>query len=275
VATGWAVNGSVSVLAGVADTAQATVLDGPLLLALPVAMLAGTVSFFSPCCLPLLPGYLSIATGLTGEELAAAADRETPKLGRMRAVAGTGLFTLGFAAVFVSYGALFGGFGAVLIRHQVLISRALGAATILLGLAFLGVFSRFAFANREFRVHRAPKAGLAGAPMLGLLFGVGWTPCIGPTLAAVLGLAAVSGTAGRGAILAFGYSLGLGLPFLATGLAFRRAAGAFAVVRRHYQLVLRAGGGLLVSLGVLQVTGLWGQLIVRLQGVISGFTTPL
>ncbi|MEP7054250.1 MAG: cytochrome c biogenesis protein CcdA [Actinomycetota bacterium] len=258
---------------------QTTVLSGSLLLAMPLALAAGAVSFFSPCCLPLVPGYLSLVTGLTGEELAAGADgggvASAGGSSRARVVTGTALFVLGFAVVFTSYGALFGGLGFVLLRHQTVINRVFGTITILLGLTFLGVFSRFAFTGREFRIHRSPRAGLLGAPMLGVLFGVGWTPCIGPTLAAVLGLSAASGTALRGALLAFGYSVGLGLPFLVAGLAFRKAARAFAVVRRHYVWVLRAGGTLLVTIGVLEATGVWASLIARLQGVISGYATPL
>lgn len=252
-----------------------TVTDGSFLVAAPIALAAGVVSFFSPCCLPLVPGYLSLMTGLTGDELADAARASDGKPQRRRVLAGTLLFILGLAAVFVSYGALFGGLGGALLRHQTLVSRVLGTLTILFGLTFLGTFNRFAFAGREFKMHATPRAGLAGAPVLGVLFGVGWTPCIGPTLAAVLGLATTSGTAARGAALAFVYCLGLGLPFLAAGLAFRRAAAAFAFVRRHYVWVLRTGGAMLVTLGVLQVTGVWLRVMISLQGVISGFVTPL
>jgi cytochrome c-type biogenesis protein len=233
-----------------------TVASGSLALALPIAVAAGLVSFLSPCVLPLVPGYLSYVTGMSAD----------PKRGRM--VAGIVLFVLGFAAVFVVGGALFGGLGAALFDNADIIKRVLGVLTIVLGLAFMGVIPGM---QRDFRIHRLPAAGLAGAPLLGLVFGLGWTPCIGPTLGVVLTLGVTEGSAGRGALLAFAYALGLGLPFVAAGLAYRKALETIKAVRRHSQLITRAGGVMLVAVGLLLVTGLWEELIVTMQVWIGGF----
>jgi cytochrome c-type biogenesis protein len=196
------------------------------------------------------------------------------RLGRV--TAGTALFVLGFTAVFVSYGAAFGGLGRWLGVHQVGISRALGGVTIVMGLAFAGVFARVPLANREWRSHRLPRPGLLGAPALGVLFGLGWTPCLGPTLSAVLALAVQSATAGRGAFLSAMYCLGLGLPFFAVGLAFRRALGALTLLRRHTRALAIAGGALLVLLGISQVFGFWTDIVTWMRPYAPGFAeTPL
>ena len=256
-------------LADVGDTFRDTVLDGPLLLALPVAAAAGLLSFLSPCVLPLVPGYLSFITGLSG------ADAEAPG-GRRRVLVGGVLFVLGFSVVFVAAGALFGGLGSTL-RNSTPLRNALGAITILLGLVFLGGGRWLPGLNREFRVHRAIPAtsGIAAAPALGLFFGLGWTPCIGPTLGAVLTLAArdETATASRGAVLSLVYCLGLGLPFIVSGLAFSRAMRAFAVIRRHQQTIMRVGGAVLVLIGVLQVTGVYDKLVLEMQIFVSSYTT--
>jgi len=266
------------------------VSSGPLLLAAPVAAAAGLVSFASPCVLPLVPGYLSYVAGLSGRDLSPATSSASPSAvpagdvlvraapappaapPRGRVAAGAVLFVLGFTAVFVSYGALFGSLGTVLRQHQRGIEQVLGAVTIVLGLAFAGAFSRLAVAHREWRLHRLPARGLAGAPLLGVLFGVGWTPCIGPTLAAVQGLALTSATAGRGAALSAAYCLGLGVPFVAVALAVRRGMGALAAVRRHTRSIVVAGGALLVVVGVLELTGAWSTLIINLRDWLPGFS---
>jgi cytochrome c-type biogenesis protein len=238
------------------------VLTGALLAAVPIAVLGGLVSFFSPCVLPLVPGYLSYVTGVTGTDLAEA------KRGRM--VAGASLFVLGFTAVFVSGGALFGNFGWTLQEHKEIITKVLGAFTIVMGLAFMGLVG--GITQRELRFHKRPAMGLAGAPVLGVLFGIGWTPCIGPTLAAVNALALNQGSAARGALLTVFYCLGLGLPFILAAIAFRRALGAFGWVKRHYVWVMRIGGGMLVAVGVLLVTGVWDHIVYQMQIWSSGFT---
>jgi cytochrome c-type biogenesis protein len=235
--------------------------SGSLLVALPVALLAGLVSFFSPCVIPLLPGYLSYATGLSG------ADLEDAKRGRM--LAGSLLFVAGFTAVFVALGALSGAFGSVLITHRREITVVMGSLVILLGLAFVGLVP---WLQRDVRVHSVPAVGLAAAPLLGFLFGLGWTPCIGPTLGAILTLSINEATAARGAVLSGVYALGLGLPFVLAGLAYRRALGAFGFIRRHQAWVTRIGGVMLIAVGVLLVTGWWDWLVNWLQvHLISGF----
>ncbi|MFE3451396.1 cytochrome c biogenesis CcdA family protein [Nonomuraea sp. NPDC059194] len=232
------------------------VASGSLLLAVPIAVLAGLVSFLSPCVLPLVPGYLSYVTGMSAD----------PKRGRL--VLGTGLFVAGFAAVFVAGGALFGGLGSALYGSADVITRIVGALTIVLGLAFLGVIPGL---MRDVRIHRVPNAGLAGAPLLGVVFGLGWTPCIGPTLAVVLSLGYNEGSAARGAFLAVAYALGLGLPFVVAALAYSRALRTFRAIRKHSRLITRVGGGMLVAVGLLLVTGLWGQIIAGMQTWIGAF----
>ncbi|MBN6055794.1 cytochrome c biogenesis protein CcdA [Nonomuraea sp. RK-328] len=232
------------------------VASGSLLLAVPIAVLAGIVSFLSPCVLPLVPGYLSYVTGMSAD----------PRRGRL--VLGTVLFVAGFAVVFVAGGALFGTLGSVLMYQADVITRVLGVLTILLGLAFLGVLPGL---MRDVRIHRLPAAGLAGAPLLGVVFGLGWTPCIGPTLAVVLGLGLNEGSASRGALLAVAYALGLGLPFVAAALAYSKALRTFRAIRRHSRLITRIGGGMMVAVGLLLVTGLWGEMIASMQGLVGGF----
>lgn len=240
------------------------VRSGAIWAAVPIAFAAGVVAFLSPCVLPLAPGYVSYITGMTGAELA------DPRGRRGQVLAGSLLFVLGFSVVFVSYGVLFGGAGALLLEYADIINRVLGVLVIAMGLAFLGVIPGL---QREFRVHRAPTWGVAGAPLLGMLFGLGWTPCIGPTLTAVQTLAFTEASALRGALLSFVYCLGLGLPFVLLAIAFSRMAAAIDWVRRHYVWVMRIGGGMLIIVGLLLVTGLWTDFTVWLRVQIPGFET--
>ncbi|MGC5410315.1 cytochrome c biogenesis CcdA family protein, partial [Streptomyces sp. DT225] len=232
-----------------------TVLNGALLVALPIALLGGLVSFFSPCVLPLVPGYLSYVTGVSGADLAEA------RRGRM--VAGASLFVAGFTAVFVSGGALFGYFGDTLQANSGPLTKVLGVLMILMGVFFMGLMPWMT--QREFRIHKKPVTGLIGAPLLGALFGIGWTPCLGPTLSSVSILAMNQGTAGRGAILTVAYCLGLGIPFVLAAVAFRKALGAFGWVKRHYAWVMRIGGGMMIVTGLLLLTGAWGSMMQELQ----------
>ncbi|MEK9518324.1 cytochrome c biogenesis protein CcdA [Streptomyces venezuelae] len=241
-----------------------TVVSGSLLLALPLAAVAGAVSFFSPCVLPLVPGYLSYVTGMSGADLA--------EVRRGRILAGTLLFLAGFTAVFVSFGAAFGYAGNVLLEYQDTLIRVMGGLTILMGLSFMGALPGM---SREWRFHRRPAAGLAGAPMLGVLFGLGWTPCIGPTLGAVQAVAFSEASAGRGAMLTVAYCAGLGLPFLAAALAFRKALGLFDWVKARYKWVMRIGGGMMIATGLLMVTGVWSDLIRQMQSWSAGFTVGI
>ncbi|MFI6405089.1 cytochrome c biogenesis CcdA family protein [Streptomyces sp. NPDC050548] len=242
-----------------------TVFSGALLLALPIAALGGLVSFFSPCVLPLVPGYLSYVTGVSGTDLGDA------RRGRM--VAGASLFVLGFTVVFVSGGALFGYFGQTLQENKDVLSKTLGVLMIAMGVFFMGLMPWLT--QREFRFHKRPTTGLIGAPLLGALFGIGWTPCIGPTLASVQALSMSQASAGRGAILTVAYCLGLGVPFVLTAVAFRKALGAFGWVKRHYVWVMRVGGTMMIVTGVLLLTGAWDALVQDMQSWSDGFTVGI
>lgn len=248
------------------DSVGEVVAGGSLLLALPLAFAAGIVAFLSPCVLPLAPGYVSYVTGLTGIELA------EPKGRRVQVLLGSLLFVLGFSVVFISYGVLFGGAGSFLLEYADVINRVLGVFVIAMGLAFLGVIPGL---QRELRFHRMPTWGIAGAPLLGVVFGLGWTPCIGPTLAAVQTLAFTEASALRGAVLSFVYCLGLGLPFVVLAVAFSRAAEALGWVRRNYVWVMRVGGAMLIAVGVLLATGLWSDLTIWLRSSVPGFETVI
>ena len=237
-----------------ADWFQQQALSGSLLLAVPVALVAGLVSFFSPCVIPLLPGYLSYTTGLSGADLGSA------RRGRM--LAGSVLFVAGFTTVFVILGYAAGELGRWLVEWRRELSLVLGVMTIVLGLAFAGWLPFF---QRDWRVHRIPAVGLAAAPVIGFLFGLGWTPCLGPTLVAITALSFNEATAQRGAFLSAVYAIGLGIPFIVAALLYRRALGTFAWVRRHQVWVMRLGGLMLVAVGVLLVSGWWDDMVTWLQ----------
>ncbi len=294
--------------------------SGPLILAMPVAAAAGAITFLSPCVLPLVPGYLSYVTGMSGTDAqrprarrhgaagsadgqasamaavsgAAAGGRTAPaaaaapaaasvpgsasgpaaasggaaipaRPGRARTLAGALLFVLGFSVLYMLLGGAFGGLGVTLKAHQELLTRILGVFTIVLGLLFVGVLDTFSFTGRILKPSARPRAGLAGAPLLGFMFGLSWTPCSGPTLSAVLSLGAISGTAARGAFLAFVYSLGVGIPFLIVAVAFQRGVRVFGFARRHARLITAIGGVMLVAVGVLEVSGAWSSAMSWLQ----------
>lgn len=229
----------------------------PLLAALPLAFAAGLVSFVSPCVLPLLPGYVAFLGGATGSV--------TERSGRGRAVIGSLAFVLGFAIVFVSFGTAFGELGTHLRTHQRTLEVFFGVVTVLLGLFFAGWWPS-AWLQRDRRIHRLPRASIFGAALLGFTFALGWTPCIGPTLAAILGLAASSGSSAfRGSVLAFVYCLGLGLPFVVAALATEWMAAASTWLRRHHRVIGQIGGVLLIMIGVAEVTGVWHAFVLWLQ----------
>ena len=308
------------------------VSSGPLLLAIPIAAAAGAVSFLSPCVLPLVPGYLSYITGMSGVTAAsqgspgedaadgAAADGTAadgpasaspagaagpgrssgaaagggpvtatvpgtaaaialpvrPRPSRRRAVAGTALFVLGFSALFATYGLAFGSVGSILLAHKQGLAQVLGVVLILLGLMFAGVFERFSFAGRIVKPQYRPRAGLASAPLLGVLFGVGWSPCIGPALGAVLTLGMTTGTAARGALLAFVYGLGIGIPFMIVAFAVERGVSLFGWARKNARLISRIGGLLLIVVGIAELTGAWSGAMLWLQEHwISGYQPPI
>ncbi|GAA3535429.1 cytochrome C biogenesis protein CcdA [Aeromicrobium flavum] len=241
-----------------------TAASGNLVLTVPVALLAGLVSFFSPCVVPLLPGYLSYVSGVAVTELESAR--------RRRIVLGAILFVLGFSAVFVAGGALFGAVGQELLPYQREISIGAGALLVVMGIAFIGWVPML---QRDVRAHGVRSVGLLAAPLLGVVFGVGWTPCIGPTLTAVLALSANEATAGRGAFLTLVYCVGLGLPFILAALFLSRFLRVTGWVRRHQRIVSAAGGALLILTGVLLVTGWWQDLVIELQHWVTGFEVAL
>ncbi len=298
------------VVADVGDTFGRAVTSGSLLLAVPLALLAGLVSFASPCVLPLVPGYLGLLGGMSGAGTGAGRSRPgttpgaaagsgaaveddptgtaaadatgsdgtgsrtatvaAPRVAaaRSRVLLGVALFVAGFTAVFVAYGALAGSLGGLLLRWQDPVTRVLGVVVIVMGLAFLGLVP---FLQNERRLHLAPRAGLWGAPLLGVTFGLGWTPCIGPTLAAILTLSLDGGSAGRGALLAVAFCVGLGLPFLLVALGLESSTRMLGFLRRHRLAILRVGGAMLVVLGLALVTGVWGTWAGWLQGVLTGY----
>ncbi|TYL54806.1 cytochrome c biogenesis protein CcdA [Nocardioides sp. BGMRC 2183] len=247
---------------------EAQASSGALVVAVPVALVAGIVSFFSPCVIPLLPGYLSYATGLSGADLATGKASEH----RGRMLAGSLLFVLGFAVVFVFAFTAFGGIAARLQQWQDVLTVVLGVLLIVLGLVFAGAVP---WLQREWRIHAMPGVGLAAAPVIGALFAIGWTPCVGPTLAVIANLTyAEGGTATRGAVLGLCYAIGLGLPFVLAAVFYEKALRGLKWVRRHQVWVMRIGGGFMIALGVAMVTGWWDHLVqwAQLQVVDYGET---
>lgn len=234
------------------------VLSGSMLLALPIALLAGIITFLSPCVLPLVPGYLGYVAGSAAP--------------RSRVIAGSLLFVFGFTTVFVSLGVLAGTAGLLFLSQNSWVQIVLGALVVVFGLVMIG---QFKFLQQSVKLPVSPKLGLAGAPLLGVVFALGWTPCIGPTLSAVLVLASDSGDPIRGAVLATVYSLGIGIPFVLIAAGFNWATKSVGFVKRHIRGFNLFGGGMLVVIGVLLMTGIWGRFIAWIQEVTSGFTVLL
>jgi len=241
-------------------TWQEAVFSGQMVAAVPIALLAGLISFASPCVLPLVPGYLGYITG--------SATSSTTK----RTVIGALLFVTGFGLVFVAYGTLFGTLGTWLVQWQDILIRVLGAVVIVMGAAFIGFLRPL---QRTMRLSWRPRTGLAGAPLLGATFGLGWTPCFGPTLATITALSLDAGTAGRGALLGLAYCLGLGLPFvlIAAGLGWAKHTVQF--LRTHIRVINIAGGSILIATGVAMVTGVWTHIMYAMQALVAGSTMPI
>lgn len=258
---------------------EAIIGSGALWIAIPVAMLAGLVSFLSPCVLPLVPGYLGFLGGAVAPRAAAVSGapgqtttQTTETATRGRLVLGVLLFILGFSLVFVSITALGGVASVFLLQWGELITRILGIVIIVMGLVFLGLFG---FAQRELRFHVDSKAGIIGAPLLGIALGIGWAPCLGPTLTAIFALSFNAGDPVRAGFLGLAYSLGLGIPFLLVALGFGWATKAIGFLRRHIRIVNVIGGILLIALGILMVTGLWTDIMSRLTAVMGSVLLPL
>ncbi|MDO5701325.1 MAG: cytochrome c biogenesis protein CcdA [Bowdeniella nasicola] len=260
---------------------RSTVLTGSMLAAIPVAALAGLVSFASPCVLPLVPGYVGLLSGMAGSSVGSAggsaasrtrgtAGTATKSRATRSVVGGLLMFVAGFTVVFVGLGIVFASLGIALAPYLDTITRVLGVLVMMMGLSFAGWLP---FAQTDRRLHVRPSAGVAGAFLLGVVFALGWTPCIGPTLSAVLTLSLGDANPVRGAVLAFVYCLGLGLPFVILGAALARSRRALTFLTRHRVAVMRIGGILLVALGLLLVTGLWDTLTASIQGWIGGFET--
>jgi cytochrome c-type biogenesis protein len=230
-----------------------TLMDGFLLSAFPIAILAGLISFVSPCVLPLVPGYVAFAAGFSKS--------------RGRIFLGSLLFVFGFSILFISYGALFGQLGAEISSNEEMITRVLGVLTIVMGVIFLGAFPLMPTVKPKI----STQGGLIGAPLLGFLFGVGWTPCIGPALASVQALAFQESSAVRGAVLSLGYCIGLGLPFIASGLFLDKSEKLRKVLVKSGGKISTIGGVLLIIIGILQLTGLWTDLMIEMRSLISEF----
>lgn len=253
---------------------EQTIADGQLLVAVFIALAAGLVSFLSPCVLPLIPGYLAYVSGVASAPSSTSA--ANPKLAarteRRRMVVGAAFFVLGFTVIFISMLVLAGSVGVWLIEWEPVITRVMGVLIILMGLVFIGVFGGL---QRTSRMKFKPRLGLAGAPLLGAVFAIGWTPCIGPTLAVVSTLALQTGSVGRATVLGLAYSLGLGLPFVLAAFGFGWMTQTMTFFKRHMRVINLVGGGLLIVIGLLMVTGVWSQMMFSLQAVMGDFGTIL
>nr|WP_246006288.1 cytochrome c biogenesis protein CcdA [Georgenia muralis] len=266
----------------IGDAFANLVLTGPMLAALPIAAIAGVVSFASPCVLPLLPGYVGYLGGMAGATTGPRAALTSPastvtgrrgpsrRAGTAQLLAGVLLFVAGFTAVFVLLGVVFSWAGILLAPWLDVATRVLGVFVIVMGMAFLG---RLPVLQREARIHTLPRQGVWGAPLLGVVFGLGWAPCMGPTLAAVLTLSFGEADPARGAVLVLAYSLGLGVPFVVLAMLLSRSTRVLALLRRHRLTIQRLGGALLVVLGIAMVSGLWGLLSGYLQGLVANSQT--
>ena len=243
------------------------IYSGQLWVALPIAVVAGLVSFLSPCVLPLVPGYLAYVSGSSHVGMG-----ESAKSATWRVVAGVALFVAGFSLVFISYGAAFGALGGWLVQWQVLITRILGVVVIIMGFVFIGRFGMF---QRTSKLNLSPATGLAGAPILGIVFGLGWTPCIGPALIAIMSLSVDAASPWRGTILGLAYCIGLGLPFILLAFGLSWATSSVTFLKLHIRAINIAGGVALIVLGALMVTGLWNIWIYQLQAVISSYVPAI
>ena len=274
----------------------ALIADGTLWVAIPLAVLAGLISFLSPCVLPLVPGYLGFIAGTVAPRASTAGSDATENIettasggqtatlrrsrvaatpdtvGRGRLLGGVLLFIGGFTLVFMALNILGGTFGMFLLQYEGVLTRILGVIVIAMGLVFIGMFG---LAQRTIRPQTRGNAGLIGAPLLGIAMGLGWAPCIGPTLAAILSVSWNLGDPGRGAVLGLAYSAGLGIPFVLLALGLGWATRSVAFVRRHIRTFNIVGGVMLVVLGILMVTGVWSQIMSQLQGVMASVPLPL
>ena len=244
---------------------QGVVADGQLLVASLIAVAAGLISFLSPCVLPLVPGYLAYVGSTAGS----APGERAP---RRRVLLGSLLFVLGFTAVFVAVLAAAGTVGVWLIQWESVVTRIMGAVIIVMGLVFIGLFTRM---QTTMKLRVKPRLGLAGAPVLGAIFAVGWTPCMGPTLSVIMSLSLQQGSVARSVVLAIAYCIGLGLPFVLAAFGFSWLTQTMTFFKRHIRAVNLIGGGLLILIGLLMVTGLWSKMMYALQAVIGGYVTPI
>lgn len=248
-------------------------ISGPLLVAFLLALAAGAISFASPCCLPLVPGYIGYLAGLVGSDVHGA--HESHRLRRWRVAGAALLFVAGFTVVFAAGVLVVLGLSDLLIANELLLQRIGGVVTIAMGLVFLGFIPAL---QREVRLHSTPRGGLAGAPVLGAVYGLGWTPCLGPTLTGVIALASgtdIGSTTVRGLVLVLAYSAGLGIPFVLIALGAQWAVRTTGWLRRHIRGLQLTGGVMLLGLGALLVTGLWGEFVAWLRGPIAGFALPI